>query len=183
MCALLVLCLGFAINGSLAYFTGQKIAHNVITSGNIDIELVEMAKVGDELVPFEDVDGMMPGSAASKIVYVTNTGANDAYVRIKLDMVVELAREGEADLSLINLDLNTTAWTEKDGYYYYNKLLAPNASTEPLFTEVTFDKQMGNVFQGSTVSIDVYAQATQVANNGATALDAKGWPAAELPVA
>ena len=45
MCALLVLCLGFAINGSLAYFTGQKIAHNVITSGNIDIELVEMAKM------------------------------------------------------------------------------------------------------------------------------------------
>ena len=180
ICALLVLFLSFSVNGTLAYFTGEKVAHNVITSGSVDIELVEKTADGSDFV---DVDGVMPGRAVSKIVYVTNTGANDAYVRIKLDMVVELAREGEADLDLIKLDLNTTDWTEKDGYYYYNKVLAPGASTEPLFTEVTFDKQMGNVFQGSTVSIDVYAQATQVANNGATALEAKGWPAAELPVA
>ena len=180
MCALLVLCLGFAVNGSLAYFTGQEIAHNVITSGNIDIELVEMAKVGDELVPFEDVDGMMPGSAASKIVYVTNTGANDAWVRIKLDKAVALEGEGQADLGIINLDLNlgTAAdqWTEKDGYYYYNSMLKPTESTKPLFTEVKFDTGMGNEYKSSTVTIDVQAQATQVANNGATVLEAAGWP-------
>ena len=184
LCALLVLCLNFTVNSTLAYFTADTQVHNVITTGEINIELVEMAENDKgELVPFKDVDGVMPGRAVSKIVYVTNTGASDAWVRIKLDMGVKLSREGEADLSLINLDLNTTDWTEKDGYYYYNKVLAPGASTEPLFTEVTFDKQMGNVFQGSVVSIDVYAQATQVANNGATALEAKGWPAAELPVA
>ena len=180
ICALLVLCFSFAVNGTLAYFTGHEVAHNVITSGNIDIELVEMAKKGDELVPFEDVDGMMPGSTASKIVYVTNTGDHDAWVRLSVDMSIELKGEGRADKSMITLDLNvgTAAdqWTEKDGYYYYNSIVKPGESTAPLFTEVSFATAMGNEYKRSVVSINVQAQATQVANNGTSVLDAAGWP-------
>ena len=177
LCALIVLVLGFAVNGTLAYFTGEEVAHNVITSGSIDIELVELAKTPEgATVPFEDVDGAMPGDTVSKIVYVTNTGANDAWVRIKLDLAIELAGEGQADLSMVGLDLDTKNWTEKDGYYYYNAPLAPGKSTEPLFTQVTFSAEMGNIYQNSSTSLDVSAQATQVANNGATALEAKGWP-------
>ena len=176
LCALIVLVLGLTVNGTLAYFTGEEAAHNVITSGSIDIELVELAKTPEGTVPFEDVDGAMPGDTVSKIVYVTNTGANDAWVRIKLDLAIELAGEGQADLSLIGLDLNTKNWTEKDGCYYYNAPLAPGKSTEPLFTEVTFSAEMGNIYQNSSTSLEVFAQATQVANNGATALEAKGWP-------
>jgi len=36
---------------------------------------------------------------------------------------------------------------------------------------------MGNEYQNCTVSVDVSAQAVQVANNGADVLEAKGWPA------
>ena len=43
--------------GSLAYFTAEDTATNVITTGGIQIELVERAGEGDELKPFEDVDG------------------------------------------------------------------------------------------------------------------------------
>ena len=49
--------------------------------------------------------------------------------------------------------------------------------------KVIFDTDMGNEFKSSTVTIDVQAQATQVANNGATVLEAAGWPNPELPVA
>ena len=37
---------------------------------------------------------------------------------------------------------------------------------------------MGNEYQNSTAAIDVKADAVQTANNGETALDAVGWPAA-----
>lgn len=115
----------------------------------------------------------------AKIVQVKNTGANDAYIRVSVEKAIELAQgvEGEADLTLVSLDLNTMNWTEKDGYYYYNGPLAPDASTEPLFTHVTFDTAMGNQYQGSRALVDVKAYAVQSDNNGATALLAQGWPA------
>ena len=37
---------------------------------------------------------------------------------------------------------------------------------------------MSNEYQYSTAAIDVKADAVQTANNGETALDAAGWPAA-----
>ena len=169
ICALLVLALGFTLNETLAYFTSWE-----ITSGNIDIDLVEKTAEGGD---FEDVDGVMPGEKVSKIVYVTNTGDNDAYVRIKLDVQIELADgDAEADLDLIHLDLNEDDWTGKDGYYYYNSALKPGKSTKPLFTEVTFSKEMGNDYQNCVATIGVDAQATQVANNGESAVKAAGWP-------
>ena len=174
ICALLVLTLGFTLNETLAYFTSWETTHNVITSGNINIDLVEKTADGGD---FEDVDGVMPGEKVSKIVYVTNTGDNDAYVRIKLDLQVELSDENaEADLDLIRLDLNEKEWTEKDGYYYYNSALKPGKSTKPLFTEVTFSAEMDNLYQNCVATIGVDAQATQVANNGESALKAAGWP-------
>ena len=38
---------------------------------------------------------------------------------------------------------------------------------------------MSNMYQNSKAVIDVTAQATQVANNGTSALDAAGWPEEE----
>jgi len=35
---------------------------------------------------------------------------------------------------------------------------------------------MDNLYQGCKAEIDVFAQAVQVANNGASALEAAGWP-------
>ena len=74
--SLLICCLAVAASGTLAYYTATEQAHNVITSGGIDIALQEYADAGDALVPFEDVDGVMPGMEVSKIVCVENTGAS-----------------------------------------------------------------------------------------------------------
>lgn len=84
--------------------------------------------------------------------------------------------EGETDLSLVALDINTEYWTERDGFYYYNTALEPGKTTEPLFTEVAFDESMSNLYQDSRAVITVNAYATQTANNGTSAADAKGWP-------
>lgn len=177
MCSLVFL----AAKGTNAYFTAEEKAHNVITTGGIEIQLEEWAENEDgELVPFENVDGVMPGEEISKIVQIRNTGASEAYIRVKVDKDIALSAEGtvgSADQSMVTIDFNTTDWTAgEDGFYYYNKVLNPGEVTEPVFSSVTFNKDMGNEYKNATATIDVVAYATQVANNGDSALTAKGWP-------
>lgn len=179
--ALAALCLAFAAVGTVAFFTAEETAHNVITTGGIDVTLNEWAGEGEDSakIPFEDVTGVMPGASVPKVVEVENIGASDAWVRVKVSTGIELAEgvEGEVDLSLVTIDFNTTDWTEQDGWYYYNKPLKPGESTVPLFTCVSFDKTMGNLYQMSTATVKVDVQAVQTANNGSAATDAAGWSA------
>lgn len=167
-----------SISGTMAYFTADSIATNVITSGNIKIDLIEMEKTDDGLKPFEDKTGIMPGDTISKIVTVKNTGDNPAYVRVLVNKMVTLESGAisEAGNQLITCDFNTADWTAVDGYYYYNKPLAAGEETTALFTTVTFSTAMGNLYQNCTATIDVEAQAVQVKNNGNNVFEAAGWP-------
>lgn len=177
--ALVALCLSLCVGGTVAYFTAESTATNVITAGSIKIELQEnmISKDNGQIVKFEDQIGIMPGEKASKIVQVKNTGDNVAFVRIAVTKNIELTDDtAQADLSLVALNINTEFWMEKDGFYYYNSELKPGDTTEPLFTEVSFGKAMDNLYQNCKVTIQVDAQATQVANNGSTAVEASGWP-------
>lgn len=173
--------MALAVSGTMAYFTADSIATNVITSGNIDIDLIEMEKTSDGLKPFKNKEGVMPGDKISKIVTVKNTGDNEAYVRVQVEKMIALAGDaaGSADLSLLSCDINTADWTYSEGYYYYNKPLAAEQETSPLFTYVKFSSEMGNAYQGCKAQLDVNAQAVQVKNNGATVFDAAGWPTAQ----
>lgn len=183
VCAFIAICLSVVAYGTLAYFTYEDTATNVITAGNIEIDLLEWTidTEDGEPAPFDDVMGVVPGENVSKIVEVKNTGGNPAWVRISVSKAIELANgvDIEPDLSLVSYNVNTEKWTEKDGYYYYNEALEAGETTEPLFTEVYFSEDMSNDYQNSVAVITVTAQATQVANNGTSALDAAGWTDAE----
>lgn len=178
--AVIVMCLSLLVYGTLAYFTAEDTAHNVITSGEIDIELQEWADEEKTMqFPENGVSGVMPGTDITKIVEVRNTGSNDAYIRIKVEKEIVLPEgvEGEPDSGLMKIDFDETYWEKgDDGYYYYVKALNPGAVTEPLFASVSFDSAMGNIYQNSTAKVDVTAYAVQAANNGDGAMDAKGWP-------
>ena len=180
--AVLAICLSVLIYTTIAYFNTADTARNVITSGNIKIELQETALVNDTEIPFkesQDVYNVMPGQEVSKIVRVENTGSNPAYIRISVDKAIQLAEgaEGTLDTRLISIDYDSTSWTlGDDGYYYYNKPLSAGDTTEPLFRNVTFDPDMGNMYQNSQAVIKVSAQATQVKNNGTDVFSAAGWP-------
>ena len=180
LCTVLA-CLSIVASGTLAYFTAQETAHNVITSGGVAIQLIEQTRNEDgSLGPWENMEDVMPGAVVSKEVTVKNTGVSAAWVRVSVTKTITLARgvQGTPDPSLLELNINTTDWTEQGGYYYYNHSLLPGETTTPLFTTVTFDAvKMDNEYQGSKAFIDVKADAVQVANNGTTALTAAGWPA------
>jgi len=177
--ASIVLVLAIAVSGTLAYFTSEEKAENIITTGSIDISVDEWADEDKtEAFPEEGVENAMPGDAVTKIVEVTNDGTGDAWIRVSVEKVIELAEgtEGEPDLDLIILDVDTENWTLQDGYYYYNEALAAGETAPALFTTVTLDTTMGNMYQNCTININVQAQAVQAANNGETALEAEGWP-------
>ena len=173
--SLAAICLAITAIGTLAYFTSEGTAHNVITTGGVEIAVQEWADE-DKQTPFEDLEGIMPGMTVTKIAEIKNTGASDAWVRVKVEKNIKLQGEGTSDTSLVELTLNTADWTEKDGYYYYTKVLKPGEVTAPIFTAVTFKPDMGNEYQNATATVDVVAQAVQTANNGATVMDAQGWP-------
>ena len=194
--SVLMICLSLVSLGTLAYFNAEDTAHNVISSGSVNIELVEKTKGDDgKLVDFpkDGIEGVMPGTSVSKIVTVKNTGEAPAYIRVWVNTAISepgdpitnptikclpltITVDGE-EVDVLTLDYNTEDWTQgEDGYWYYNEVLKAGDTTEALFENVSFHKLMGNVYQNSKALVDVTAQATQVANNGDSAVEAKGWP-------
>lgn len=175
---LAVLCLSLLAGGTYAYFTVERTAYNVITMGTLDMELVEET-TGGAPWPEEGLSGMMPGMQVDKVAYVRNAGSVPFYARVKVEKSVSLADGTPVDAQLdhIVLDINTEAWTEQDGWYYYNGALSAGAESVPLFTTVTLAPEMGNEYQLSTIVVNVVAQAVQSGNNGQSALTAQGWPA------
>ena len=183
LCLCVALLAVAVVGASLAYFTDTDKATNTFTVGNVKIDLIEQEKTDNGLAPFEQGKTLVPGksndgNAVSKIVTVKNTGDNAAYVRIQVQKAISLAEgvQGDPDVSLITMDFDRAGWTENNGYYYYNEPLEPGETTTALFNNVTFAPSMGNMYQNSTATIKVNAQATQVKNNGTDVFTAAGWP-------
>ena len=179
VCAFIAICLSIAAYGTLAYFTYEDTSTNIITMGNIKIELQQL-RAGNPTPPDEVID-VLPGIEVEKTVQVKNVGDNPAWIRIAVSEAIELANgtAAENNGTLIGYDLNTDDWTEQDGYYYYKDVLRPDEITKPLFTTISFSDQMGNQYQQSQAYIQISAQATQVAHNGETVWEAAGWPDAK----
>lgn len=178
-----------AAAGTLAYYTDAVIAHNVITTGAIDITLNDKTLQSGVLVDFptEGITGVMPSATVSKVVSVTNEAA-DAWVRIRLEERI-VARDGSelpavlADGTLaymLNLVEGSGWCLGSDGSWYYTMPLGTHKTTEVLFDGVTFTPKLGNEYQGCTVYIDVIAEAVQSANNplpqSGRLEDIPGWP-------
>ena len=179
--SVLAILLAILAANTLAYFTADTTAHNVITSGGVSIKLNEWANEA-RTEKFEDKTGVMPGAEVTKIVEVENVGTGTAWVRVQvvLDVYAEGGKE-QLPPDPVTLDFNETDWKYFDGYYYYNYPLDPGETTEPLFTTVSFNAAMDNRYQDSDLFLDVNAFAVQSANNGTGALDAAGWPSFTPP--
>ena len=183
--AVLVICMTMLASGTLAYFTAKGTAHNVITSGSVDIQIEEWQETdeGLEAYPKEVPVKIMPGSIVSKVVTVKSLSA-ESYIRANYKVIIKDSQNEVMNISteelsnIISFSMNQTDWKyhEDDGMWYYNDSVEKDDSTAPLFTEVTFSgPNMTNKYQGCTVEIVVNAQAVQTANNGNSAMDAVGW--------
>ena len=182
--AVVLICLSLIGYSSLAYFTTEDTARNVITAGAVEVKVVEMQQLMDGTLqpyPSQPIQ-VMPGTTVSKIVTVRSEEAA-VFARAKLELTVLDAQGKKMDLTqqelakVIHLSAPGEGWEQKDGWWYYNQILEGGASTTAFLESVSFSAvNMTNEYQNCTVQIDVTAQAVQAANNGATALEAMGWP-------
>lgn len=184
--AAVIACIAIAVTGTLAYFSADDTAHNVITTGGVNIKVVEQTRNDDKALvdfPEEGIQGVMPGTSVPKIVRIQNTGASEAWIRVKMDASI-LDEQGK-DLSLTIGDSEKTVvefsvltgWLDGgDGYWYYEKPVSAGEMTDALLEEVHFSEKMGNEYQNCTANLLISAEAVQTANNGETVLDAQGWP-------
>ena len=162
--------------GTLAYFTSEQNAENVISAGNIKLEIHEKTASGEDF-PKEGII-VMPGDTVSKIVTVENTGDHPLYLRVKLTEGV--SDEALTDDDCLDININRSCWLEKDGYYYYYRALQSGETTEQLFSEVYFDLyNIDNKYLGKYFTLNVAASAVQSENNGSDVLNAMGWPEEE----
>ena len=185
--SLIIILLAVAAYGTWAYFTAEARTTNVITTGTIDITLNETTTDADGnsvAFPKEGISGVMPGQSVDKLVTVVNEGTGESWIRVGVSSRIDAADGTELPLELTNgedvlsFDINEEKWTDgEDGYYYYADPVDPGDVTEQLFSQVTFNKLMGNEYQNCTAYVDVAAQAVQVKHNGETVFDAAGWPA------
>lgn len=177
--AVIVICLSLITGGTYAYFTTSDTARNVITSGGINIEVVEQQLVNGKEQPWVNPEiPVMPSQSVSKIVTV-RSDEQAAWVRAKYTVTVLDSAGKQMDVPaaelkrVIVIDPDITKWTEKDGWWYYDTAIAGGESTVPLFEEVTFSgPDMDNKYQGCKVVIDVIAEAVQKVHNGDSAMEA-----------
>lgn len=172
------------VGGTLAYFTDTKKAENVFTVGSVKIALHEANKLTDvaEGNPV-DRDGayqtwlsaqkLIPTTAEheantiSKVVTIENTGANDAFVWIKLYIPAAL---DDPDHRSLHVDGGNDDWdytmapetkTIADvdyhvyTYLYQDKLTAQaNAETTPAIHQVYMDSAVKQNQDGGHVLAD-----------------------------
>ena len=181
--AAIVICLSLITGGTLAYYTTSDTARNVITSGGIEVKVVEQQLVNGTLQPYPSQPiPVMPATTVSKIVSVQST-EQAAWVRMNYTLTVydadgkEMKIPADELAKVIVIDPDATNWTEKDGWWYHNTAIASGETTNPLFEKVVFSgPHMDNKYQNCTVEIIATAQGVQQANNGSTVMDALGWP-------
>lgn len=175
--ALAAILVGCAIGGAMAYYTNQSAVTNVVTAGNVRVELQEWADK-DMTVPYADPENdIIPGENVSKVVTAKNVGTGDAWIRIQFVTTAEGDEIPEEGAMPLSVDVDTEGWTLQDGWYYYNTTLKTGETATPLFTTVSFDSAMDGDWESSIINIDVTLQAVQVAHNGETVFEAAGWPA------
>lgn len=160
---------------TLAYYTTIGKATNVVTSGDIQLQIHEKTADGSDF-PEEGVY-VIPGDIVSKQVSVENVCGHPFYLRVKL--VSGSTNEALSAEDCLKMDIDTANWTYLDGYYYYNHILQPGETTPALFTQVEIvGSKVDQNHIGSTLSLTVNAYAVQSENNPAEhPWDASGWPA------
>ena len=181
--AVLLICLSVVTGGTYAYYTATDTARNVITSGGVEVKVVEQQLVNGTLqdYPTQPIK-IMPATTVSKVVSVQST-EQPAWIRMSYTLAV-YNEDGEAmqitadELQkAIVIETDDTKWTEKDGWWYYQSAIKSGETTEPLFETVVFSgPNMDNKYQSCTLVIDVIAQGVQKAHNGNTVDEALGWP-------
>lgn len=160
LCLVIALAATAVIGGTLAYFTDNEEATNTFTVGNVNITLTEPNWEG---TGSQDAPEVYPGEPLAKDPTVTNTGANPCFVRIK---VTGLDCLDPAGMITYRTDYVTGKlgdhWVDGgDGYFYYDQVLAVDATTDALFDQIVIPTDLENGDAETEFNVVVTAEAVQ----------------------
>ena len=123
--------LALSVGITWAAFSAKTTTLNVVTMGNVHIDLIDKYTRPE--------GGVGPGDKIAKIVSAKNTGKNTEYVRISVDKAWCDPQTGEEldkkqyDPDYIVLNINDQKWVEgSDRYYYYQEPLLPDQTADNL---------------------------------------------------
>lgn len=182
--ALIVICVSLLAGTSLAYFSTSATAGNIITTGGVEVQVLEQQLVNGSLqsYPTERIP-VMPGVEVSKIVSAQCI-EQAAWLRMGYTVTVYDSEGEVVDIpadelaAAVIIEPDSENWSFKDGWWYCSEAVKPGQASPALFEKVSFSgPNMDNKFQGCTVTVKVTAQAVQQINNGSAVMEAQGWPA------
>ena len=160
------------IGATLAYFTDSEVATNIVTTGNVNIRLLENGEEVEGL-PFEKV---IPGQILEKEPKVVlDPESADAYVRVKVmiegnEMLVfnevlnknEYSKEAKALDDLLKASIEENGWKlNSDGFYYYKDQLTQTNKEALLFETLTIPTSWNNLMADKTFTVKIQAEAIQ----------------------
>ena len=159
---IVVLTAGISVGATLAYLTDTDAQVNTFTNGNVYIDLWEDFGDNDDA----GIEKLLPAvvigdeirNAVEKEVYVTNTGSEDAYVRVHIaiptllatDELLHVVRTPGTDVDPYWNWATDTATVEIDGVGYtvytltYGSELAPDEVTVDAIAQVYLDGTVDN---------------------------------------
>lgn len=160
MVAALALVGAIGVGSTLAYFTDNDAATNVVTMGHVDIDLTEKSgdKITDAGLTFDQI---VPGDVLSKEPIITvGSNSEDCYLRAKVE-VEGLDDTHVADLFKDNnIDIQNGWVLSTDGYYYYQSVVKAEDEIS-LFKNVTIPTAWGNEVADAEFTIAIAAEAIQ----------------------
>ncbi|AIY84232.1 hypothetical protein U729_749 [Clostridium baratii str. Sullivan] len=150
----------------IRWFIDSDNVTNKFNVTNIDVNINEEFKAPSN----------WDGSVNEKLVKVQNNSTGPALMRISIQK-----RWGDSNgdpwvgnTNFIKLNFSSNAdnlWIDgKDGYFYYNKVLAKNEFTKPILDSVNLNipNELKKIYIGKKVIIDVDVEAVQATVDGYT---------------
>ena len=116
LCLVVALAATAVIGGTLAYFTDTDNETNVFTTGNVEIDLIEVFDKNNAK--------LLPGIDVQKEVTVKNIGSEDAFVRVHIAFpaILDSGSEDNPEFAAYNntLHWNFTSASIADGKWNWN---------------------------------------------------------------
>ena len=178
--SLILILVAIRAQGTLSYYTAEKLTHNIITTGKVEISL------GEEF-PEAGVSGVLPSRQVPKRVWVENIGSVSAWVRVLPRLTIRSEKGENLPDKLPNgepvVELTLLPGWElgQDGCFGYQRPLQPGEKTEDMIRSVTFHRDIGNEYQGASVELTLTAYGVQSDHNGTAVSEAQGWPKLSEP--
>lgn len=176
----IILCCAFSASISFAFIIKETTTNNVITFGDIKMELLVTTKENnvEKNVNDKETIDITYNSKVNRNIKIKNIGKHPLFVRVSINLV-GISEDGNTieNMDFIDVMSNSKNWIYKDNWYYYKDVVHEDEGANDLLLDLNFDiNKITSRYPGSTFTLDINAEAVQAENNSEDILEVVGWP-------